>query len=156
MGPTGFISAPEQSIVDYIRSIFAAHPEPDLVIALAGPASVFARKYRQQLFPDVPLLFGSVDQRFLGDAPLDKNEAAVAALNDLPGIVDDILQTLPETRQIFMIVGYGPIRDFWRHRLEEQFTRFRGRVDFVWSDDCPFRKSCVAVRTCRRIRRSIS
>jgi len=138
VGPTGFISAPEQSIVDYIRATFAGHPEPDLVMALAGPASVFARKYRQQLFPDVPLLFGSVDQRFLGDVPLGKNEAAVAVLNDFPGIVDDILRTLPETRQIFMIVGYGQIRDFWRQRLEEQFSRFRGRVEFVWSDGLSF------------------
>ena len=138
VGPTGFISASEQSVVAYIRSIYAAHSEPDLVMAFAGPASVFARKYRQQLFPDVPLLFGSVDQRFLGDAPMGKNETAVSALNDFPGIVDDILRTLPETRQIFMIVGYGPIRDFWRHRLEEQFNRFRGRVTFVWSDELSF------------------
>src|SRR3954470_18627029 len=37
VGPTGFVSAPEQSVVDYIRSTFAAHGRPDLVLALAGP-----------------------------------------------------------------------------------------------------------------------
>ena len=53
-------------------------------MAVAGPASVFARKYRTLLFPDTPLLFGAVDQRYLGDAPLGDNETAVAVANDFP------------------------------------------------------------------------
>ncbi len=138
VGPTGFVSAPEQSVVNYVRSLYAEGAKPDLVMAFGGPASVFARKYRQQLFPGAPLLFGAVDQRFLGNAPMGENEIAVPVLNDFPAIIDDILRILPETKQIFMIVGYGPIRDFWRHRLEEQFRRFRGRVTIVWSDDLSF------------------
>ena len=58
VGPTGFVGAPEETIVDYIRSAFADRPKPDLIVTLAGPAAAFARKYRQQLFPDVPLLLG--------------------------------------------------------------------------------------------------
>ena len=65
VGPTGFVGAPEQAVVDYIRSIFADRPKPDLIVTVAGPAAVFARKYRQQLFPDTPLLFAAVDQRYL-------------------------------------------------------------------------------------------
>ena len=65
VGPTGFVGAPEQAVVDYIRSTFADRPKPDLIVTVAGPAAVFARKYRQQLFPDTPLLFASVDQRYL-------------------------------------------------------------------------------------------
>ena len=52
VGPTGFVGAPEQAIVDYIRSAFADRPKPDLIVTLAGPAAAFARKYRQQLFPE--------------------------------------------------------------------------------------------------------
>ena len=51
VGPTGFVGAPEQAVVDYIRSIYTNRPAPDLVMTVAGPAAVFARKYRQQLFP---------------------------------------------------------------------------------------------------------
>ena len=67
VGETGFIGAPERAVVDYIRSIFAAGPNPDLIMTTAGPAALFARKYRQQLFPDTPLLFAAVDERFLPD-----------------------------------------------------------------------------------------
>ena len=138
VGPTGFVSAPEQSVVDYIRSTFADRPKPDLVMSTGAPAAAFARKYRQQLFPDRPLLFASIDQRFVDDATLAGNESAVGVAGDYPAIVDDILQLLPRTRQVFMIVGRGPIRDLWRRTLEEQFVRFRGRVTFIWSDDLSF------------------
>ena len=61
VGPIGFVGAPEQAIVDYIRATFAARPKPDLLVTVGGPAAVFARKYRQQIFPDTPLLLASVD-----------------------------------------------------------------------------------------------
>ena len=44
----------------------------------------FARKHRRELFPGTPLLFASVDRRWLGDAPLGENESAVAIVNDFP------------------------------------------------------------------------
>ena len=60
VGPTGFVGAPEQSIVDFIRSTYADRSKPDLILTIAGPAAVFARKYRQQLFPESPLLLASI------------------------------------------------------------------------------------------------
>ena len=135
VGPTGFVGAPEQAVVDYIRSTFADRPKPELIVTIAGPAAVFARKHRQDLFPDTPLLFASVDQRFLRDAPLGENETAVAVVNDFPGLVDEALQLLPQTRQVFMVIGSGQLGQFWRRELEEQFKRFRERLSFVWSND---------------------
>ena len=104
-------------------------------MTVAGPAAVFARKHRQQLFPATPLLFASVDQRWLRGAPLGENETAVAVVNDFPRLVDDILQVLPETEQIFMVIGSGPLGQFWRRELESEFARFRDRVTFIWSDE---------------------
>jgi signal transduction histidine kinase len=135
VGPTGFVGASEQAIVDFIRSAYADRPKPDLIVSVAGPAAVFARKYRRQLFPDTPLLFALLDQRWLGDAPLGANETAVATINDFPGVVDDILQLLPETQQVFMVMGSGEIGRFWHQQLKEPFERFRDRLIFVWSDD---------------------
>jgi signal transduction histidine kinase len=135
VGPTGFIGAPEDAVVNYIRAIFAETPGPDLIVTVAGSAALFARKYRQQLFPETPLLFGAVDQRYLSAAPLGKNEAAVSVDNDYSRLVDGILQLLPRTRQIFVVLGSGPISKFWRPYLEDQFRRFRDRLTFVWFDD---------------------
>ena len=133
VGPTGSVGAPEQAVIDYIRSTFAGRPKPDLIVTTGGLAATFARKYRQQLFPDVPLLFASVDRRFLRD-PLGANETAVAVVNDFPRFVDQIMQLLPQTRQVFMVMGSGQLGQFWRRELETEFKRFGDRVTFIWSE----------------------
>ena len=135
VGPIGFVGAPEQAIVDFLRSTYADHPKPDLIVTTGGLAAVFARKYRGQLFPDAPLLFAAVDQKYLGNAPLSENETAVAGVNDFPGLVDDILRVLPETKQVFMVMGSGQIGGFWHREFNQQFSRFHDRLSFIWSDD---------------------
>jgi len=135
VGPTGFVVAPEQMVVDYIRSMFADRPAPDLIVTVAGPAAVFAQKYRRQLFPDRPLLIASVDHRYLRGAPLAENETSVEVLHNHPLMIEDILQLLPDTRQVFMVMGSGPIGRFWHRQLEDDFKRFHDRLTFVWSDN---------------------
>jgi signal transduction histidine kinase len=135
VAPMGRVGGSERAVLDYIRSIFADRPPPDLIVTVAGPAAAFARRHRQELFPGTPLLFASVDERWIRDAPLGENESAIAVVNDFPRLIDDILRVLPETREIFMVTGGGPIGRFWRRELEVAFARFRDRVTFVWSDE---------------------
>jgi signal transduction histidine kinase len=134
VSPTGIAGAPEDATVDYIRSTFADRPKPDLILTTSGPAALFARRHRQQIFPDTPLLFAALDPRFLRDAPLGENETAVTVDVDFPRLVDDILHLLPRTRQVFVVSGSGPIGRFWRRELENQFQRFQ-RLTFLWSDN---------------------
>jgi hypothetical protein len=56
---------------------------------------------------------------------------------DYGRLVDDILQVLPQTRQVFMVMGSGAFGKFWHREVENEFTRFRGRLTFSWSDDLP-------------------
>ncbi len=51
VGPIGSVGAPERAIVDFIVSSFANGPQPDLIMAVSGPAAVFARKYRSAALP---------------------------------------------------------------------------------------------------------
>ena len=110
VSPAGNVGASDKAIVDYIQSLYADRPKPDLIVTIAGPASVFARKYRRQLFPETPLLLAAVDQRFLGDAPLGENETAVPVNGDFPRGIDQILELLPQTKHVFMVMGSGSAR----------------------------------------------
>jgi len=138
VNPTGFDDIPEQAVVDFLQSAFMHHPRPDLVMTIGGPAAAFTRKHRQQIFPEVPLLFASVDQRFLDEAPLTARETAVPVGSDMAGTVDDILQVFPHTSTVFMVMGTGPIGRFWHRELQRDFQRFNDRVTFIWSDDLTF------------------
>jgi signal transduction histidine kinase len=138
VGPTGFVAAPEPATVDFIRSLYADRANPDLIVAVAGPASAFARRHRAQLFPDAPLLFAAVDERYLGAEPLGENETATTAINDFSRVVDEILQLRPQTTQVFMVTGNGVLGHFWHGALEQEFQRFQDRVTFVWLDDLSF------------------
>jgi signal transduction histidine kinase len=135
VGSIGSVRASEQSVVDYIRSAFVDRPKPDLIMTSGGVAGVFARQYRQQLFPDTPLLFANVDQRYIAAAPLGDNETAVAVATDFSRSIEAILALLPQTRQVFMVVGSGQNSQFWHREIEGQVGRFHDRLTFVWSDD---------------------
>jgi len=150
VNPTGFDDIPEQALIDFLRSAFVGSPQPDLVMTIGGPAAAFTRKYRQQIFPEVPLLFASIDQRFLDNAPLTARETAVPVVSDMAGTVDDILQVFPQTSTVFMVLGTGPIGRFWHRELEREFQRFSDRVRFIWSDDLTFAEILRRVATLPR------
>ena len=135
VGPTGFVGAPDPAVVDYIRSMFTGRPMPDLIVTIGGTAAVFARQYRQQLFPDRPLLFTAVDNRYFTNEAPKENEAVVASANDFPKLIEDIVQVLPQTRQVFVVVGSGQLARFWHQELLKEFEQFQGRLTFLWSDD---------------------
>lgn len=151
VGPTGLVAPPEQATVDFIHALYAGRPNPDLIVAVAGVASAFARRHRAQLFPDAPLLFAAVDQRYLGSEPLGENETATAASNDFPRVVDEILQLLPQTTQLFVVTGAGALGQFWGRELDEELKRFRGRLALVWLDNLSFED---LVRRCASLPRN--
>jgi signal transduction histidine kinase len=138
VSPAGFANPPEREIVDFLVSAFAGRSKPDLIVTIGGPAAAFARRHRQQLFSETPLLYAAVDQRFLQDSPSSDRETAVAVVNDHGRLVDDILQLLPGTTQVFMVVGSGQYGEFWRRELGREFERFRNRLTFIWSDGLSF------------------
>ncbi len=134
VNPPGFQQMPERPLVEFLRSAFAEGPRPDLVITTGGPAAAFARKYRTQMFPDSPVLYGAVDQRFLRNATLSDQETAVAVANDPALVVNDILQLFPDTRNVFVVMGSGELGRFWRHEFARESGQFRDRLRFLWAD----------------------
>jgi signal transduction histidine kinase len=143
--PPGFEATPEKVMVDYLRALFGDRAKPDLIVTVGGPAAAFARKHRLELFPEVPLLFAAVDERFLEGVPLAENETAVAVRSEISHLIDGILELFPQTSNVFMVVGSGAVSRYWRTELDREFRRFDGRVSFTWSDRLSFRDVLQAV-----------
>jgi PAS domain S-box-containing protein len=138
VSPAGFQAIPEQAMLEFLRSSYANRPKPDLVITTGGPAAMFARRNRKELFPDVPLLYGAVDQRFMKSGTFEERDTAVAVANSPTSVVNDILQLFPDTRRVFVVLGTGVHGRFWREEFEREAEGFRGRVKFEWPDEMSY------------------
>jgi PAS domain S-box-containing protein len=137
--PAGRLSRdPEQqSVVDDLRSKYSDH-KLDLIVAMNGPAVLFAQTYRQQLFPATPMLLAGTDRRFVHDATLTTNDTAIPIPFNPVGTVEQILQLRPQTTHIFVVLGAAPLEQFWRSELDRELQRFNGRLTLVWSDNQTF------------------
>ena len=126
----------EESFLRYVLSTFKGQ-ELDLIVTIGGPAARFAQKYRDRLFPSTPILLAAVDERYRDKAPT-ANSTTVSVVGDPPLTIKTIMQILPETRHIAVVVGSSPLEQFWRSELERDFLQFRNRLTFTWFDNLSY------------------
>jgi PAS domain S-box-containing protein len=127
----------EGPFLNYLLALFAGQ-RLDLVVPMGGPAARFAQRHRQLLFPATPMLLAAADQRHLEDAVLTTNDAVVTVANDLPRMMDTILQVLPRTTNVVVVLGNSPLEQFWLGELRRQFQPFTRRVTLAWFNELSF------------------
>ena len=128
---------PEGPLVDYLTALFAAR-RLDLVVTIGGPAARFGQKYRPRLFPSTPLLIAALDQRHVQTVALATNDTVVAIANDPVRLIESILQVLPATTNVAVVIGNSPLEKFWLGEMRRDFQPFTNRVNFVWFNDLSF------------------
>jgi PAS domain S-box-containing protein len=136
----------QEAVVDYLEKR-SAKWKPDLVVPIGGPAGIFVAKFRQRLFPDIPVLYCSLDQRLLGPEAFDKNTAFVGADYQVRGFAEDILQIAPDTKNIAIVIGATPLEQYWAEAFRNGFQPFTDRVNFIWLNDLPFDQMLERVQT---------
>jgi signal transduction histidine kinase len=124
----------ENPFVEYLNALFVGR-RPDLVITIGAPAAGFLQRSRQRVFPSSPALFAAVDQRRLNDADLSVNDAVVAIKIDLPPLIANILEVLPQTNRVVVVIGDSPLEKFWLKAMREEFQQFSSRVEFTWLNE---------------------
>jgi PAS domain S-box-containing protein len=110
----------------------------DLIISIGGPAAQFAVRHRDRLFPDTPLLLASVDTRALKTTTLPPRTAAVAVANNGPQVIEAALDLLPDTTNVFVVIGTSALEEFWRTEMSREMQPFRDRVSFQWLNGLSF------------------
>ena len=112
--------------------------QPDLVVPIGSPAGKFVAKFRDKLFPHVPVIYSGMDRRTLPADAFAKNATFVGENFDLQGHVADMLQLDPETNQVVVILGATSLERYWTAAFQEAFEPFSGRVKFTWVNDLSF------------------
>ena len=124
--------------------MFVSRP-PDLIVPIGGPASTFAHRYRQRLFPATPMLLAAVDERHLQQFTFTPDETVVAVRHDAPQAIETIQKILPQTSTVFVVIGNSPLEQFWREDLVSEFATFSEPVNICLGQRTIFRRNAEAL-----------
>lgn len=107
-------------LLDFLTAVFKHRP-PDLVVPVGAPALQFCTRHRTGLFPGVPMLALGVDKRRTNDPGADQGFAVVGVELDLVELLKNVLDVLPQTREIHMAIGTSPLERFWESELKKEW-----------------------------------
>jgi hypothetical protein len=130
---------------DYLRSIFPDQ-NLDLAVVVGGASLRLYDRYRAQLFPSAPLLAIAEERRFPASNVLS-NETTITTRIDFAGVIGNILQLLPETTNVAIVIGNSPIERYWAEQIRTAFEPFESRVSFIWFNDLSFEDMLKRVAT---------
>lgn len=130
---------PEKEVpfVNFLKERYSAR-NPDLVVSIGGPAFTFLSRHYDEIFPDSPMLITGVAERILSAGQVPRNAAAVPLEIDLKGMIENILQLLPKTQNIYVVFGVSALERFWFNECRREFAAFSSRANFTYTDQMPF------------------
>jgi signal transduction histidine kinase len=117
--------------IEYIRALLSGQP-PDLIVPVGAPAAFFLQRNRAQLFPLTPMLILGADIRRIPGATRTEYDTGVLLDLDLPAYVANVLQLLPQTKNLAVVVGNSPVERYWASELRRAFGQFEDRVNIIW------------------------
>jgi signal transduction histidine kinase len=127
----------EVQFAEYLGAVFSSHA-PDVVIAFGAPAAVFVQRHRGDLFPNIPMLLMAVDQRRVQQLILTESDTVVAVRQNIGTLFGNILQVLPDTKTIAVVVGNSPNERFWIGEITRELEPLKERVKLLFSNDLSF------------------
>jgi signal transduction histidine kinase len=128
---------PDAPFVEYLSALFAKHPL-DLIVSVGAPAADFVQRHRRRLFPATPMVLTAVDQRRVQYSNLTGDDVAVAVNINYLSAFENILQVLPDTKDVIVVVGTSPIEKFWKEAIGKQAEPLTNRIKLSWTDELPF------------------
>jgi signal transduction histidine kinase/ABC-type uncharacterized transport system substrate-binding protein len=128
---------PEVPFVAYLSALFAEQ-QPDLIVCIGAPAAVFVQRHRPHLFANIPMVFTAVEERRVQFSELSKNDAVVPVRIDYLAAIENILQVLPDTKNVTVVVGTSPNEQFWREEIGKTVKPLTNRVSFTWTNNLSF------------------
>jgi signal transduction histidine kinase len=127
----------DEPFADYLEALLVGRP-PDLIATMGGPAAAFAQRQRNRLFVGSPMLYVGVDERTVAQYTLTDRNAVLATRLDVAGFIQNIVEVLPNTAHVAVVVGNSPIEQFWKAEMQQAFRPFMDRIEFSWLDGLAF------------------
>ncbi len=91
-------------LTELLRYKYADH-QPDLIIPVMDAATGLVLDYGRGLFPNVPIVFGGVEESFIEGRTLPDNVTGYLAGISYKGVLDVALRIHPDTLHIYVVGG---------------------------------------------------
>ena len=120
-------NAYEKSAVETLRITYGSQ-KPDLVIAQSYPALQFILRHRDELFPNVPIVFWDMDVNRIVGQQMWPGVTGVTEIQDVRGTIDLALGLHPDTENIAIITENSEYDKYWVGRVHAELVRLRDKV----------------------------
>ena len=137
--------AAEAKFLEYLRTLYAQRP-PDLIVSLGGPAAIFIRKHKADLFPTTPMLLAAVEVRRVDPSMVSNQDIVAGAWFDQVSAIENVLRLLPETKTIGIILGMSPGERFWAGEHQRLLgPLLKDKVELIFYGEQPLDEILKAV-----------
>ena len=137
--------AAEAKFVEYLGALYAQRA-PDLIVAFGGPAARFVQQHRTDLYPATPMLLAAVEVRRVEQSMLSGQDAVAGVRYDQVAAFENILQLLPETKAIAIIIGSSPGERYWAGEHRRVLgPLLKDKVELIFYGEQPLEEILKAV-----------
>jgi signal transduction histidine kinase len=84
------------------------------------------------------MVFTAVEQRRVQYSTLTANDTVVSVSINYLSAIKNILQLLPDTKNVAVVVGTSPIEKFWLEEIGKEVKPLANRIAFTWYNDLSF------------------
>jgi PAS domain S-box-containing protein len=126
----------QRQLAHFLRQKYAGR-KIDVVIPGLAPSLDFALKYREELFPGVPIVFGAIDQREVEARRLGSDVVGVPMRVDLVPTLELALRLHPNTRRVIVVTGAAKTDQYWEAEARQSFRGYEGKLELVYLAGLP-------------------
>lgn len=127
----------EGPLVQYLRALYDKHPL-DLLVSIGAPAAAFVQRNRERAFGSAPVVFTAVERRRVDYSAITSNDTVVAVSNNHRAVIENVLQVLPDTKTVAVVIGDSPNERLWLAESRELVEPFANRISFIWYNELSF------------------
>jgi formate hydrogenlyase transcriptional activator len=123
-----------ETLVDLYRQKYS-HPKMDIIIGFGDEATDMLLKDGDALFPEIPIILVSVEQKDKQRHLLKPNMTSLLWGIEIEGTVGLIQEILPEIRHLFVIVGYSVTDQALLKVTRKALAGYKGGVEIHYLTD---------------------
>jgi signal transduction histidine kinase len=136
----------EAVISQYFREKYRER-QPDLIVAVMGPALQYLLRHGDELFPGVPVVFCGADTADMKTVKLPSTVTGLLVRRTFAPTLDLALQLHPGTRHVYVVGGTSPFDRHLQASARLEFQRFERRAAIEYLTDLAMPDLLARVKT---------